>query len=148
MQRTIAEAQAWVDGGVDSFNNEQLTRYRNEIQTATAQATKRAETYVNELAANLVAKRDGILEHVCELRDSYQALIKDGELGLLTAAEFQERYDQLEAQKREAINSEAPMLEEIETISDIEDEPSSWYDNLITRTGGSLYREMAYEFSF
>lgn len=128
MQSTITQAKEWVEANIDRLNNEQLNRLRNEIKTAEAQATAHAEKYINERADQIVASRDDVLEAACELRDAYDALMTDGELGVLTAKEFQQRYTALESQKRLLAGREAEVSNEVDPVANIEEDPVGWVD--------------------
>jgi len=144
MKRTIRSARAALEQATPELNPEMFRRRTAEINQATAKATEAADSTISRTFTNFVTLRDEILVDACELRDGYAALIQEGELGNLSAAELHERFQALEGQKRALVRSEQRLEQETDFVAHIEEDPIAWVDE----TFYAKYPDITPDFSF
>jgi chromosome segregation ATPase len=143
-RRTIADARATLERAAEALNPEMFRRYTSELKQAEDRAGGIADSYASERAANLTELRDELLEEACELRDDYAALMAEGGEGMLTAQEYQKRYEALEHQKRRLARRGQELDHMVAAVERIEEDPVAWVDQTFYAT----YHQLMPTFSF
>lgn len=138
MRRTIAEVEGWLD--TDSGLSEGDRRNAlHELNQAKATLTQFAQDIVTSHATEVDERRENVLHELCDVRDSYAQLIKDGKGGKLTAAEFAERLNQLEGRQASAANAVRICSETTASVTAIEEDPLAYANDVATRNVGARY---------
>lgn len=142
MRRTIAEVEAWLD--TDSGLSEGERRaVAAEVQAARSTLTKFSNDVATDHATDVDERREDVLHELCEVRDSYAQLVKDGKGGKLTAAEFTERLNHLEGRQASAMNGVRICSEMTASVAAIEEDPLAYASNV-----GAYNIAVRHNFSF
>lgn len=128
MNRTIASAQEELADLATSLNPEAYRVYNAEVTKAISEANATAEKYVTDTVASFSSLRDELLEQACGLRDQYDDLIREGELGTVNAKEFHERFNRLEADKRRLNMRSERLMQDADLVAQVEGDPVGWVD--------------------
>jgi hypothetical protein len=143
-QRMISAAKADLTEVAQVLNPEAYRQRAAEVAQAEAEARGIAAKYVAETVTAFTTLRDEVLEEACGLRDQYDELIREGELGTLSAKEFEDRLGRLEAEKRR-VNIRAERLgRDVGVVAKVEADPVAWVDERFY----SNYPNLQPEFSF
>jgi hypothetical protein len=143
-RRTLAEARRYLELGAETLHPEVHARLRSELAAQETVAREMGTSYADERAAGLTALRDELLEEACAIRDAYDALLNEADLGLVTAKEFQSQFDALEHRKG-VVNHRATELDHTAGVVDLIDEdPVAWTDEHLY----AKYPAVLPEFSF
>lgn len=143
-KRTLSSARKTFDELAPGLNPEMYRRLQQEIQQASATATKLATTYADEVTAELVAKRKKVLTEACRLRDEFKAVASEAALGNITAREANERLAKLRAEMRNVDRHTQDVDRAAELVERIEEDPEGWADERFYEK----YPHMTPEFSF
>ncbi len=138
MRRTIAEVKAWLDS--DSGLSEGDRRHiREELDQAKAALTKFAGDVATDHANDVDERREDVLVELCDVRDAFAQLVKDGRSGKLTAAEFTERLNQLEGRQASAANAVRICSETAASVTAIEEDPLAYANGVATGNVAARY---------
>ena len=143
-RRTIAEARRLLADAAPSLNPEMYRRIDDEIKVVEADARTLATEYANQRADDLTNLRNDVLVEVCEVRDGYDALMAEAELGLIDADDYHHRFQQLEDRKR-YLGTRAGELDYLaDAVERIDEDPVAWTDRQLF----GKYPQITPEFSF
>ena len=143
-KRTLSSARKTFDELAPGLNPEMYRRLQQEIDQASAAATKLATTYADELTAEVVGKRQDVLTEACRLRDEFKAVTSEAALGNITAREANERLTKLRAEMRQVDRHAENVDRAAELVDHIEEDPEGWADERFYEK----YPHMTPEFSF
>lgn len=134
MRRTVSDAKRELEDLAQSLNPEAYRQLAAEV----SYAATAAETFANQSAASreldITNKREAVLEELCEIRDGFDALRRDGEAGRLTSADYHRQWDDLNKRQRAAERSVARLADAADHIANIEEDPIAYADHFYERT--------------
>lgn len=142
-RRTVLSAQQYVEENAAAINPELYRQYQEEINRAKAAAVSFATGVADGRASDVDAGREDVLRELCQVRDGYAQLIKDGQAGRLSAAEFSQAFDALESREVSSGNAVAEFTEAAAFVTDIEEDPEAYGDDYASRNPNLLH-----EFTF
>lgn len=133
MQRTVTDAARALEELAPTLNPEMYRRYNEELTQARNAATATAGEFADRQVADVDAVREDLLRGLCEVRDAYAALAKDGESGRISAADYQARFARLRQQQRALERRAGDIVRVAELVEGIETDPEGWADNFQNR---------------
>lgn len=127
-QRTIKSAKEYLELVGPRLNNLVLERVQSEITEAETIAKERAEAFVSERLSELNDRRLAVLEALCNTRDEFTELAKEGKHGRLSAAEYRSRFAELSKRKQDLEAANEQLAREADAVESIEADPVAWVD--------------------
>ncbi len=131
-QRTIASAAEALDSytGLSEADRREFTA---ELATATNNATAIAEQMMSERVNEIAEVRDEALAELCAVRDGYADLVKQAELGRMTAAEYAKALNDLRGRQRAGERHMARIDEALAFVESVEADPLAYADLLYAK---------------
>jgi uncharacterized membrane protein len=114
-----------------------------EIDRAKAQAQTFANGVVDDTAGYVDGRRQGLLQELCEIRDSYVTLTQAAKAGRLTAAEFSSAISELETAEVSCTRQVQEIATNVATVTAIEEDSLAYADSYASRNPTNQY-----DFSF
>ncbi len=114
-----------------------------EINEARKRAFAFAHGVADAAAADVDRDREAALQELCRVRDGYAQLVKDGQAGKLTAAEFTAALDDLESRELRSGSTINGFTEAATQVTEIEEAPLDYADDYAERNPNLLH-----EFTF
>lgn len=134
-RRTVRDAERWLQEMAPTLNPEHYRQLSVEVETAKARAGEFAAGIVEDrIALDVEPVRRELEQELCQIRDDYAQLKKEGTRGLLTAKEYQARSNELEVRQRAAARQVDRVEKAAEAVSRIEEDPVAYADEVATRT--------------
>jgi hypothetical protein len=128
----IAQAQQYVE--MTPMSDQRRAEADRQIAAAVQQATAVAQITVDELVAEWQEDFAPLSADLCRVRDDYAALIKAGELGQVTAREFNQRMNAIRRDHRGYARAVDSLREAVEKASVIEDDPVAYAEHIFNVT--------------
>lgn len=128
MKSTLREARARLSGLAPGLNPEMYARLNSEVEEAAKAARSRAEKFYSDQLGKVDTTRHELLVEACEVRDAYEALRDEAELGRLSAGEYGGRLNALNARRDRVESRIADVDQELDRLEAIEDDPEAWTD--------------------
>lgn len=133
-RRTVSDAARELEDLAQSLNP---VAYR-QLQAEVSQARAAAEAFANENASSreleITEARADVLQELCTVRDSFEALRRDGEAGRLTGADYHRQWNDLNKRQRAAERTIARLADAAESIAVIEEDPIAYADRFYSST--------------
>lgn len=143
MKRSVAQAERWYEDTEPILSLEAKSAAMSEINRAKARARQFSEGVVQDIANKTDAIRSELLQELCEVRDGYAQLAKDGKAGKLSASEFLQRMNELEGRQASVANDIALVTQDAANAEHIEEDPVTYGDDILSRQP-----ENQFDFSF
>ena len=133
-RRTIAQARRILEQDIAPVVNDHVRRqYEAEINAASGQAKAAADRMLTRIINNMQSQRDEVLAEVCSLRDDFQALTDQGQLGTLSADDYHDRLKELQTRQRALSRKERDLVGMAERAEQIETDPEAYGDSLFAK---------------
>ncbi len=142
-RRTLRQAEAWFEEVSPVLPGEIRRQVAEEINEARKRAFAFAEGVADGRASDVDKDRETTLQELCRVRDGYAQLVRDGQAGKLTAAEFTAALNDLEDDEAKYGKKLQEYDRIAETVSQIEEAQLDYADDYAERTINNQY-----EFSF
>lgn len=143
MKRTVAQAESWLDDVGAVLPAAARAEAQREIDQAKAAAANFASGVAGDRAADIDAYREVVLKELCEVRDAYAQLAKDGQAGKLTGAEYLQRLNELQGREISCSGPVSEVAEVAAFVSEIEEDPLAYADTYASRNPANQF-----DFSF
>lgn len=144
-RRTVREAERWLQEQAPRLNPEHYRQLSVEVEDAKARAETFAAGLIEDrIALDVEPVRQELERELCQIRDDYAQLKKEGARGLLTAKEYQDRWQGLEVRQRAAARQVDRVEKAAEAISQIEEDPVGYADEVATRTMPTLMSDFSF----
>ena len=131
-QRTIAEATFALEC-LSGLSDVDRRAFEAEIKAAKAEATASAETIMDGRVNEVAEARDEALAELCEIRDAYEALVGQAQLGRTTAADYESNLNELRSRQRSAERHLGRTEEALAFIETVEADPTSYGEQLFNK---------------
>lgn len=133
-QRTVREAEAWLEANVEQLNPVMYQRYSQQVAAAKAQHAAKALEEVRAEVEHFTAEQHEVLTDGCAIRDEYEALAAEARSGQLSAQEYRERLEKLDGEFNVDLKKAAARLSSrMGVVEQIEEDPVGWTDSLYER---------------
>lgn len=132
-RRTVASARRELEDLAPTLNDHMRRTYEGEINAAAGKAKAVATRMLEGITADVDGVRDEVLAEVCDLRDDFAALAAEGEMGTLSAAEYAERFNDLQDRQRTLRIKEQRLTDLVSHAERIESDPEATGDSLFQR---------------
>lgn len=132
-QRTIAEARRQLEELAPGLNPTMYARLSSEINAASGKAKAISDRMLDQVANELQSRRDEVLADACALRDEFQALTGEGELGTLSAAEYAKKLQKLQNKQRSLAVQEGRLNDLVSRAERIDQDPEAYGDSMFER---------------
>jgi len=142
-RRTLRQAEAWFEDVSPVLPGETRRQVAEEIKDARKRALAFANGVTDAAVADVDRDREAALRELCEVRDGYAQLIKDGQAGRITAAEFSAGFDDLESRELRCGNTINGFTDAVAQVTEVEEAPLDYADDYAERNPNLLH-----EFSF
>jgi len=136
MQRTIADATEALDA-LPGISDEQRRAGQAEIAAAKAAATTLANEMADRHTIEIGDQRQAWLTELCDVRDALAALRAEGDLGRISAAEYETQLRELQARQRHAERSVATVEHTLAFVAVVEDDPLAYGESLLAKFPGT-----------
>ncbi|GGI09036.1 hypothetical protein [Egicoccus halophilus] len=131
--RTLTEARQALADLAPSLNPEMYRRLEDELKTAQRQARRYADNFLASNLATVEERRATLLVEACQVRDELDALEAEGAGGLISAADYAEQLQALEARRTQVDNAYSETVRELDGVETVEDDPDAWLDGVFRR---------------
>lgn len=142
-RRTLRQAETWFEDVSPVLPGETRRQVAEEINEARKRALAFANGVADAAVADVDRDREAALRELCEVRDAYAQLIKDGQAGRLSAAEFSQAFDALESREVSSGNTIIGFTEAVAQVTEVEEAPLDYADDYAARNPNLLH-----EFTF
>ncbi len=142
-RRSVAQAQAWFDDWSPNLTPDARRQAQDEINEARSRAQNFAAGVVEGHTQRVDSQRDDLLRELCAIRDEYASVAKAGQDGLLTAAEYTERLNDLDSRLDSCTKKASAAAKAAEAVAEIEEDPLAYADDYFSRN-----RNIQHDFSF
>lgn len=142
-RRTVRSAEAHIEQMASALNPEVYRQYQSEVDQARADAHSFASGVADDTANAVDESREQTLRTLCEVRDGYAQLAKDGQAGKLTASEFTARLNDLEMRDTTERKQLGEIVNASDFVGEIEEAPLDYADDHRERNPA-----FQYDFSF
>ena len=131
-QRTIASAAEAFDS-MSGLSEAERREFQAELSTATANASAVAEQLMTERVNEIATVRDEALAELCAVRDAYADLVKQANLGRMTAAAYEKALNDLRSRQRAGERHMARIDEALAFVESVEADPLAYADSLYSK---------------
>jgi uncharacterized coiled-coil DUF342 family protein len=131
-QRTIASATEALDG-LPGLTEAERREFNAELTRATAKAQHIAEQMATERVNEVAEVREEALAELCSVRDGYADLIKQADLGRITAAEYEKALNELRGRQRAGERHLTRIDEALAFVESVEADPLAYADSLYSK---------------
>lgn len=143
-RHTLRQARRMFEDMTTGLNPADYQRLKSEIDKASGAAVSLATEHADRRVNDVLGSRQEVLTELCRLRDEFTSLAAEGEQGLLSSRDLNERLQQLR-RDLQAVNHHSTEVDKAtELVELIEDDPEAWTD----ATFYEKYPHMMPEFSF
>lgn len=132
-RRTVAAARRELEALAPGLNPVVYARLSTVINAAAAKARTVGDRMLDRIFNEMQVQRDEVLADVCTLRDDFQALIAEGELGTLSATEYHDRLRSLQSRQRTLVRRERELVGMANRAEQIEADPEAYGDSLFAK---------------
>lgn len=129
---TITQAQQYVE--MTAMSDHRRAEADSQIGAAIGTATQLAQATVEEVVAEWQQDFAPLSADLCSVRDDYAKLIKAGELGQITASEFNQQMNAIRRTHRGYARAVDSCAESVIKVTAIEDDPIAYAEHIFNVT--------------
>lgn len=143
-RRTVKAARQTLEGMAPGLNPEMWRRLSEEVEAVAKDAVAMANRYADDRtqAAHLIGK--DVLTEMCAVRDGLVALVREGEAGTISAAEYHKRLSDLRRQQSRLEGKATEVARAAEQVETIEEDPEAWTDTTFYERFPSLQPDVSF----
>lgn len=131
-QRTIASATEALDG-LAGLSEAERREFTAELSTATHEASAVAEQMMTERVNEIAEVREEALAELCAVRDGYADLVKQANLGRITAAQYEKALNELRGRQRAGERHMVRIDQALAFVESVEADPLAYADSVYSK---------------
>lgn len=143
VQSSIAQARARLADLAPGLNPAVYGALQAELEASEAVARQRGESHVTDLLGRVNETRQTLHAEAAEVRDAFDALAAQAEVGLISASDYAAELRKLEGRLAQALNRTDTLDNLTGQLAEVEDDPVAFTDRLYDR-----YPSLAPEWSW